>query len=414
MTTDLQTDGIKSLSEANFPDLSGKTILQVIPDLAAGGAERTAVEMAEALVKVGARALVASAGGRLETDLKEVGGELIRRESLPTKNPIKIYQNSLWLQKIIHQENVSLVHARSRAPAWSAYWASSNKKIPFVTTYHGTYNGKTSLKRWYNSVMARGQTVIANSSFIAEHVALKYPEAANKIVTIPRGVDLDAFNEEAISQPRRDSIIESWFSGQKPSCPIMLLPGRLTAWKGQKITIEALIHLADNGEKDWILILAGDDQGRTEYTQMLNELISNSDLESNIKLVGHCSDMPAAISVSDIILAPSQEAEAFGRVAAEAGALEKPTIVSDLGGQRETVIDGATGLRVPVEDVAGLSAAIRKLLYMSVAERKEMGKKAATHIKKHYSTKSLQIATLGVYAQTLEAAFLDKTSRSSE
>ncbi len=394
--------GVSMLSPEKFPALAGKTILQVIPDLAAGGAERTTVEMAEALVKIGARALVASAGGRLETDLKDVGGELIRRETLPTKNPIKVYQNSLWLKQIIEQENVSLIHARSRAPAWSAYWAAQKADIAFLTTYHGAYNGKTDLKRWYNSVMARGDTVIANSSFIAEHVALTYPEASNRIITIPRGVDLEAFDESNISQQRKDAIIESWFGGQKPDQPILLLPGRLTNWKGQKIAIEALTQLARNNEKDWVLILAGDDQGRSEYTQSLRDMIESEKLSANIKIVGHCSDIPAAMSVSDIVLAPSQEPEAFGRVAAEAGILQKPTIVSDLGGQKETVIDGVTGIRVKVGDVHSLTAAIRKLLSFSLEQKSEMGKKAAAHISTNYSKHNLQKTTLGVYSNTLD------------
>ncbi|ACT57765.1 glycosyltransferase family 4 protein [Hirschia baltica] len=403
MTTDKQTAGDASLSNKSLPDLSGKTILQVIPDLAAGGAERTTVEVAEAIVNAGGRALIASAGGRLETELKAVGGELVRRESLPSKNPIKIFQNAGWLQQIISKENVSLIHARSRAPAWSAYWASKATHIPFVTTYHGAYNAKSALKHWYNSVMARGNIVIANSAFIAEHVAITYPKAANRVVTIPRGVDLKAFTKSTISQTQRDAIIESWFSGTKPDLPIILLPGRLTGWKGQKIAIQAMTQLAQNGNKDWILILAGDDQGRTEYTSELRSMIDRESLSEHIKIVGHCSDIPAAMDISDIVLAPSQEAEAFGRVAAEAGALELPTIVSDLGGQRETVIEGVTGFRVKAGDINALSRAIQKALQMPIEQRQIMGKKAALHIQSNFTTANLQAMTLGVYADVLQS-----------
>ncbi len=403
MNSDLQKNGVSSMLDETTPSLAGKTILQVIPDLAAGGAERTTIEIAQALVKSGARALIASSGGRLEDELRAVGGELLKRESMPSKNPITLLQNAFWIKSLIANEKIDIVHARSRAPAWSAYWACCQSHTPFVTTYHGTYNAKTPLKRWYNSVMARGVSVIANSSYIAEHVALTYPNAANKIITIPRGVDLEAYEPSAISQERKDSILKAWFDGKVPATPILLLPGRLTAWKGQKLAIEALIQLARNDENKWTLILAGDDQGRSEYTQSLRDLISSANLQEQIKLVGHCTDMPAAISVSDIILAPSQEPEAFGRVAAEAGALGKPTIVSDLGGQRETVIQSRTGLRIKPHDVGVFASALRQLLYMSKADRDEMGRCAASHIKANYTTRGLQKATLGVYADVLDA-----------
>ena len=402
MSTQTQIRGGKCENTLAQHDLSGKSILQVIPDLAAGGAERTTIEVAEAIVNAGGRALVASSGGRLEAELREVGGELFRNETLPSKNPIKIFQNNFWLQKIIREEKVALIHARSRAPAWSAHWASQSTHTPFVTTYHGAYNAKTAMKRWYNSVMSRGDVVIANSSFIAEHVALTYPDAANKIITVPRGVDLDAFQEGSISQERRDAIYESWFAGKKPSKPIFLLPGRLTNWKGQKIAILAFAQIAKDAEQNWILILAGDDQGRSDYTAELRSLIDNANLAENIKLVGHCSDIPAAMMVSDFVIAPSQEPEAFGRVAAEAGALSIPTIVTDLGGQKETVLDGQTGLRVKVGDIAELSRAIRRLLQMPLEQRQEMGKNAAIHISSNFSKKSLQQATLGVYANILQ------------
>jgi len=407
MSTQMQIEGGHSKHALALPDLSGKAILQVIPDLAAGGAERTTVEVAEAIVQAGGRALVASSGGRLESELRDVGGELFRNETLPSKNPVRIFRNNLWLQKLIKHQDVFLIHARSRAPAWSAYWASHGTKTPFVTTYHGAYNANTAIKRWYNSVMARGDIVIANSTFIAEHVALTYPDAANKIIAIPRGVDLEAFQESAISQERREAIYESWFGGIKPDKPVFLLPGRLTGWKGQKIAIEAFIQLANDNEKDWILVLAGDDQGRAEYTSELRSLINNANLTDNIKLVGHCSDIPAAMITSNFVLAPSQEPEAFGRVAAEAGALSIPTIVTDLGGQKETVINGQTGLRTKVGDVAALGRAIRQLLHMSLEERQEMGKKAASHVSSNFSKANLQQATLGVYANVFQSQLDD-------
>lgn len=382
--------------------LTDKTILQVIPDLAAGGAERTTLEITEALVQSGAKAITISAGGRMVEELEKLGGTHIEHTSLPSKSPIEILKNRLWIEKLIAEHSVDIVHARSRAPAWSAYWAAKATGVHFVTTYHGTYNAKTPMKRWYNSVMARGEVVIANSAYISEHVALAYPEAANRIVTIPRGVDLIAFDRANISTERQQALIDQWFAGNKPEHPILLLPGRLTAWKGQLQAIEAMALIAQGNDTNWTLVLTGDAQGRVDYENQLKELIEKNNLKERILLVGHCTDMPAAMSICDAVLAPSQEAEAFGRVAAEAGALGLPTVVSDLGGQKETVIEGVTGYRVKPGNIPALSKAIRQVLSLDADKRQMMADKAQLHIRNGYSKASLQNATLGVYRSILE------------
>ncbi len=401
MSADTSIVSDTSAKPAINRSLSDKCVLQVIPDLAAGGAERTTLEVTEALIQSGARALVASAGGRLENELIALGGELIRRKSLRSKNPYIIWRNASWIADIVRSQNVSIIHARSRAPAWSAYWAAKRTHLPFVTTYHGAYGGKSSLKKWYNSVMARGETVIANSSFIAEHVALTYPDALPHLVTIPRGVDQSAFSPENVSSDRINALKNEWFNEAPAKGRIILLPGRLTAWKGQYQAVEAIAQLVRGGHSDITLVLAGDDQGRLEYRQSLLDLVNRERLHSQVRLVGHCSDMPAALALADIVLAPSQEPEAFGRVAAEAGAMGKPSVVSNIGGQVEIVAHGETGLCVPPKDPSKLADAIRRLLDLDAMMLADMGKKAAVRVNDRFSKTALQQATLGVYERCL-------------
>ncbi len=376
--------------------LRGATILQVIPHLAAGGAERTTIEVAEALVAAGATALVVSAGGRLEKDLNRVGGELIRLESAPTKNPLEIYANAGRIAKLVKVRKVGLVHARSRAPAWSALWAARRTKVPFVTTYHGVYNAKGRLKRLYNSVMARGDKVIANSDFTARHVVAEHPWAADRIITIPRGVDIAKFATDAVAPSRTDALRTAW-KLEPAADAIILLPGRLTGWKGHREAIAAAAALNASGVANWRMVFAGDPQGRDGYVEELKQLIASNGLDGRVSMVGHCDDMPAAFALADIVIAPSNEPEAFGRVAAEAGAMGVPAIGSSIGAQGEIIVDGETGLIVPPSDPAHLSTAIGKLLALGPEGRAAMGRKAQTRVLARFTTSALQKATLSVY-----------------
>ena len=376
--------------------LRGATILQVIPHLAAGGAERTTIEVAEALVAAGATALVVSAGGRLEKDLNRVGGELVRLESAPTKNPLEIYANGGRIAILVKVRKVGLVHARSRAPAWSALWAARRTKVPFVTTYHGVYNAKGRLKRLYNSVMARGDKVIANSDFTARHVVAEHPWAADRIITIPRGVDIAKFATDAVAPSRTDALRTAW-KLEPGADAVILLPGRLTGWKGHREAIAAAAALNTSGVANWRMVFAGDPQGRDGYVEELKQLIASNGLDGRVSMVGHCDDMPAAFALADIVIAPSNEPEAFGRVAAEAGAMGVPAIGSSIGAQGEIIIDGETGLIVPPSDPAHLSTAIGKLLALGPEGRAAMGRKAQTRVLARFTTSALQKATLSVY-----------------
>ena len=376
-------------------------VLQVIPELAAGGAERTTLEVAEAVIAAGGRALVASQGGRLEPELERLGGKLIRLP-LASKNPVTLMRNVRRLADIIRSEKVDIVHARSRAPAWSAKWACDRTGAHFVTTYHGTYSSGSGLKRAYNSVMAKGACVIANSQFIADHVATEHPFAASRIRVIPRGVDLVRFDPGAVPVERVDALMRDW--QVDPDRKRILLPGRLTAWKGQREAIEAMGLIKRH---DYVpmpqLLLAGDDQGRSDYVAELEDLMDREGVTEDVCLVGHCSDMPAALMLSDLVLTPSNRPEAFGRTAAEAGAMGRPVIAADHGGAREVVLHSETGWRVQPGDAKSLAAAIEGALSLDAASLSTLGQAAREHVKQEFSTARLQASTLRVYHEVLNS-----------
>jgi len=380
--------------------LSGKTILQVIPDLSAGGAERTVLEIAEALGKAGARALVVSRDGRLVPDLEALGGHHIEMNAA-SKNPVIIRGNAGKLAKLIEEEGVDIIHARSRAPAWSAYQAALTTGIPFVTTYHGAYGGTTKLKIRYNSVMAKGARVIANSDWIAAHVKETHGTEDTRLVTIPRGVDLEAFTPEAVSDDRVQAVCASWGLSPEDKRLVLLLPGRLTDWKGQRVAIKALGIMGPEERAGLVLVLAGDAQGRDKYVTELENAILEAKSGGAVVMPGHCSDMPAAYKAADIVLAPSTRPEAFGRTAAEASAMKRCVVVADHGGARETVVDGQTGARVTPGDPSALVGAIRALIQMGEGARENMGALGADYVRPRFSKAALQSATLDVYRDVL-------------
>ena len=388
---------------------SGLTVLQVIPDLAAGGAERTTIDVAHALTRAGGRAIVASRGGRLEGELNRAGGELIKIPA-HTKNPYSMMANVIRLLHIIEQYNVDVVHARSRAPAWSAMLAARFAGKPFVTTYHGTYKSDLPLKRWYNSIMARGDLVIANSHFIAAHVHDTYNLPEPNIVTIPRGTNMSIFDPDQVDHERVKKMRESWGIALSPSADervVVLLPGRLTRWKGQTVLIEAAALLKERGRgKDAIFILAGPDQGRESYSLELAKMADDFGLAGRVRLVGDITDMPAAYMVANIVVAPSIEAEAFGRIAVEAQAMGRPIIAADHGGSRETVVTAAddpgaeglaTGWRVPPGNATALADALIEAFDQGPGGRAATGALGQAHVRGLYSLDEMCERTLNVY-----------------
>ncbi len=383
-----------------LPELKGKTILQVAPELSAGGVERTVLEVTEAIVEAGGRALLASKGGRLEEEFSRLGGELIRMDA-KSRNPVIIKVNEVKLRQIIREQKVDLVHARSRAPAWSAWAAAKAEGVPFVTTYHGAYSGTSGLKRAYNSVMAKGDLVIANSEWIAAHIAEVHGIDPARIVTIPRGVDLEAFDPAAVAPARVEALRKAW-GLEGDTRLVLLLPGRLTSWKGQGLALEALGLLAPEERAGLMLILAGDAQGRDSYVSDLEHQITRLGLTGQARIVPHVTDMPAAYLAAGLVLAPSTRPEAFGRVAAEASAMARPVIVADHGGARETVIEYETGTRAEPGSARALAGAIRAMLSVGPASRASMGRQGRDHIIRHFSKRGLQAATLSVYKRLLE------------
>jgi len=284
-------------------------ILQVVPELNAGGVERTTIEIAQALSANAHEAHVACAGGRMEDELEKAGG-ILHRLNLASKNPLSLRGNTKALIKLIKEHKIDIVHARSRAPAWAAKAAADAAGIPYITTYHGIYNAKSGLKRRYNAIMAKGEVVIANSDFTKAHIIKEHGVDADTIVVIPRGVEMDVFDPASLKPSEITAMRDSWgVSGKRP---IILLPGRLTRWKGQLVAITALKKLQKN-DIDADLVLLGDAQGREDYVTELETQIKTMDLEDRVFLADHTKNMTAAYAAADIVLSASTDPEAFGR-----------------------------------------------------------------------------------------------------
>lgn len=387
--------------------LAGRTILQIIPELEAGGAERTAVDVAAALAEAGARALVACEGGRLVSELQARGGVWMPFPAA-SKNPMRMLFAARRLRRLIERENISLVHARSRAPAWVALMASKQVGVPFVTTYHGIYNAGSSLKRRYNSIMARGDAVIANSAFTAQHINREHGLPLARIDVIPRGTDLQAFDPGQVESSRVHRLREQW--GADAGQRIVLLPGRLTAWKGQLVLIEAARLLAEQGVNDVLFVLAGDPQGRADYVNRIDGAIEAAGLQGRVLRPGHCSDMPGALLAANAVTVCSTEPEAFGRIAVEAQAMGAPVIVTDLGAVSETVLappqappGERTGWRIPPSDPNALAQAIAHALALGASEREAIARRARAHVERHFTVETMCAATLAVYERLLAA-----------
>jgi glycosyltransferase involved in cell wall biosynthesis len=403
-TTHLSPDR-RGFPAASAHPLAGRTILQIIPTLDAGGAERTTLDIAEGLSAVGARALVASEGGRLVGELQAKGGVWLPFPAAD-KKPWRMALNIRALSRLCAAERVDLVHARSRAPAWVALAAARAMKLPFVTTYHGSYNTRSAVKTLYNSVMARGDVVIANSHFTADLVATHHPFARPRLRVIHRGTNLEAFSPAAISPERVQKLRADW--GVESHQRIVLLPGRLTSWKGQTVLIDAAKRLVEGGLTDTVFVLAGDHQGRDDFLKKLDSMIVQGALEPYVKRVGHCTDMPAAYLAASVVTVPSTDPEAFGRVAVEAQAMGTPVVVSDHGAVPETVLAPPqtpphlrTGWRVKPADAAALAVGIAEALALRPSQRDALAERARLHVEAHFSLDHMVSETLDVYVALL-------------
>jgi glycosyltransferase involved in cell wall biosynthesis len=369
-------------------------VLQVLPSLNTGGVERGTIEIARAVTEANGMAIVTSAGGRMVPMIEAAGGIHVALP-LMTKNPLGIWRNARRLEALIRQHHVSIVHARSRAPAWSAWLACQRTGVPFVTTYHGTYSENLPLKRDYNAVMARGEIVIAASRYIAGLVADRHQVDPTRIRVIPRGVDPSEFDPDAISSDRTAKLASDW--RLPDGARTVVLPGRLTAWKGHAILLDAIARL---GRQDVLCVLVGSHQGRHHYVRQLEQQAARLGIADRVRLVGQCDDMPAALRLSDVVVHASTQPEAFGRVVIEAQAMRRPVIAADLGGPVETVRHGVTGWRVTPGDSDALAAAIAQVLGLDPVVREALGRQARAAVP---TVRAMQEATLGVYESILRA-----------
>jgi glycosyltransferase involved in cell wall biosynthesis len=372
-------------------------ILQVLPSLGGGGVERGTVDVAAAVVKAGGKATVVSAGGPMVRELERAGA---RHVAMPvdSKNAWRIWRNVGPLAALIANERVDLVHARSRAPAWSARAAARRAGVPFVTTFHGTYNFKSWLKKRYNAVMAGGDRVIAISEFIAAHVRLHYRVPPERIEVIHRGVDLDVFAPQAVPAARILALAQRW--RLPDGVPVVMLPGRLTRWKGHAVFLKALARL---GDVECMGVVVGGDQGRTGYREEIEERIAALGLETRVRLVGDVNDMAAAYMLADVVVSASTDPEAFGRIVVEAQAMGRPVIASNHGAAPETVREGITGWLVPPSDAAALAEAIRTALGLTAEQRQAMAAAAERHARGTFSKDAMCAKTLALY-QAVAAA----------
>jgi glycosyltransferase involved in cell wall biosynthesis len=372
------------------------TLLQVTPALDGGGVETLTVDMATAVARAGGRSLVASRGGRLEDALAWGGAELIRLP-VQTRNPLKMLGNARSLESIIEEEKVSLVHVRSRAPAFSALAAARKMGTPVVTSYHGIYSARSEAKRWYNAVMTRGDRVIANSRYTRDHIFAQHKVRPDKVVLIPEGVDVAAFDPRYVERDKVTDLRASWLPDDGRA--VVLVAARLTSWKGHKLIIEAIARGGLAARARLVFV------GEGAESALGRELVKTAAAAGvTLTLAGAAKNMPAVFLAADIVAAPSTEPESFGRTVAEAGAMARPVIASSLGGVAETIIDGETGFLAPAGDAQAWAAALTRVLDMDQEARVAMGVAAWTRIREHYSIQRMCEATFDLYYELSEKA----------
>ncbi len=392
---------MNSIQHQPFPALLNKqgqpaTILQVIPSLKSGGAERSCIDVAEGITKAGGKAIIVSSGGRWVGELARFPNAMHIQLPVHSKNPLHIWRNKNILAKLIREYNVDIIHARSRAPAWSAYFAAKKTGIPFITTFHAAYKFSSSLKKKYNAVMAKGVRVIAISHYIAQHIWDNYGVETKDIRIIHRGTPLEKFNPLFIHPERMIKLARAW--GLPEDKALILMPSRLTRIKGHHVLIEALAKLQ---RRDWFCVICGAETSNHVYQEELTDLIRAHGLEEQIRIVGHLDDVPAAMRLAQITVAPSIVPEGFGRMPVEAQAVGCPVVISKIGGTPETVLDGETGILVAPDDADDLARGIETVLNMTEDERNQMAVKAMNFVQTHFSKDEMQGKTLDVYREVL-------------
>ena len=377
-------------------------VLQVIPKLGYGGAETGCFDIAHYLPENNCKSFIVTSGGEL---LKFVDRKKVKIFKLPvqSKNPLLIFINSIILIGIILLNNISIVHARSRAPAWSCLFASKLTGRKFVTTFHGTYNFKSNLKKLYNSVMVRSDLIIAGSNFIFSHIKENYSRYLNnkkKFLVIFRGINVDYFDSSTTLESDEKKLLKQWDIEKDKK--IILLPGRLTSWKGQEVFIEAinLINI-EIGYEAFYAVILGSDQGRELYKKKLIRLSEQYRMSKQIRFIDNCKSMALAYKVSDIIVSASNEPEAFGRVSVEAQSMGKPIIASNIGGSNETIINEKTGFLFESNNAKSLSKQILRVLNMDETSLKTIGIEARKNATQRFNVEKMCFSTYSEYKRLL-------------
>jgi len=377
-------------------------VLQVIPKLGYGGAETGCYDLAHYLPENNCSSYIVTSGGEL---LKFIDRKKVKVIKLPvhSKNPLLMLFNSIALIFIILLNNISIVHARSRAPAWSCLIATKITRRKFVTTFHGTYNFKNPLKKFYNSVMVRSDLIIAGSNFIFSHIDKNYSKylgIKKKFLVIFRGINVDYFDSSTTLDTEENRLTSDWEVDKNKK--MILMPGRLTAWKGQEIFIEALnLVNKELGFESFNAVILGSDQGRDIYTKKIKRLTEQYRLTSQLKFIEHCKNMPLAYKISSIVVSASVEPEAFGRVAVEAQSMEKPIIASDIGGSNETIIDNVTGFLFQSGNAEALSKKIVEVLQLDESRLKSIGIEGRKNIIKKFNVEKMCFSTYSEYKKLL-------------
>ena len=393
-------DAAQSIIRSPMTEARPPTVLQILPALDAGGVERGTVDIAAAVTAAGWNALVVSAGGPMVREILRAGATHV---TLPvdSKNPVVMRRNIDRLVDLILDNEVDIVHARSRAPAWSAMAAAARAGRHFVTTYHAPYSGGSVVKRWYNSVMARGERVIAISEYVAGELETRHGLDRSRIRKIHRGIDVDRFHPDHVSAERVIQLAKQW--RLPDGVPVVMLPGRLTRWKGHSVLIEALARMK---RADLRCLLVGPWRGHGGYRRELEKSIRERGLAGAVHLIDGCRDMPAAYMLADVVVSASVRPEAFGRVAAEAQAMGRMVVATDHGGARETVRAGETGWLVTPGDAAALAEAITAALALEPEARDSLGAVATAHIRDRFSKADMCARTLDVYREVLASGAL--------
>ena len=377
-------------------------VLQVIPKLGYGGAETGCYDLAHYLHENNCTSFIATSGGDL---IKFIDKKKVKLFRLPvhSKNPLIIIFNTFALVFIILVNGISIVHARSRAPAWSCFLATKITRKKFVTTFHGTYNFNNSIKKFYNSIMVRSNLIIAGSNFIFSHINKNYSKylgAKKKLLVIFRGINVDYFDPSTTTETQEKQLLIDWQIDK--SKKIILLPGRLTSWKGQESFIEALSLVnKELGYDSFYGVILGSDQGRNVYKKKITRLVEQHRLTNQLKFIEHCKNMPVAYKISDLIVSASIEPESFGRVAVEAQSMKKPILASDIGGSNETVENGKTGFLFEAGNPISLSNKILEILKLDESTLKSMGNEGRKNIIKKFNVEKMCFSTYSEYKKLL-------------